>query len=99
MMRCTHPFGVPRFPGPGSPEGGALDPGIGVCPLKVQSTRGLQPDVYGPGIHQNQYGQPVTVKPDHGGVPGEQLRLKRDVYGPGVHMDQYGRPVREQPWP
>lgn len=59
----------------------------------------LRPNVYGPGIHQNQYGQPVTVEPDGGSVYGEQLQIKPDAYGPGVHMDQYGRPVREKPWP
>jgi len=59
----------------------------------------LKIDVYGPGIHMNQYGQPVTVCPDWGGIPGEQLKIRQDAYGPGVHMDQYGRPTREYPWP
>jgi hypothetical protein len=61
--------------------------------------QGLQIDVFGPGIHMNQYGQPVTLKPDWGGVPGEQLRIKQNAYGPGVHMDQYGRSVREYSLP
>lgn len=54
-----------------------------------------QSNPYGQGVHMNQYGQPVKLKPDFGGVEGEQLQIKRDAYGPGVHMDQYGRPVRE----
>ena len=57
----------------------------------------LRPNVYGPNVHENRYGQPVTLEPQGGGVPGEQLRIKQDAYGPGVHMDQYGRPVRERP--
>lgn len=56
----------------------------------------LQPNVYGLGVHQNQYGRPVTVAPQGGGVPGERLRVKPNAYGSGVHMDQYGRPVRER---
>jgi hypothetical protein len=59
----------------------------------------LEPDGYGLGVHQNEYGQAVTVEPDFGSVPGERLEIKVDAYGPGVHMDQYGRPVRERPWP
>ena len=51
------------------------------------------------GVHMNEYGQPVRLRPDFGGVKGEQLQLKRNAYGPGVHMDQYGRPVRQNPWP
>ena len=60
---------------------------------------GLQIDAYGPGIHMNRYGQPVTLRPDFGGVPGEHLQIQPDAYGPGIHMDQYGRPVREYPRP
>ena len=56
----------------------------------------LEIDAFGPGIHMNQYGAPVTLQPDWGGVPGEILKIKPDAYGPGVHMDQYGRPVREK---
>lgn len=59
----------------------------------------LIPNAYGPEVHMNQYGQPVTLQPDFGGVPGELLQIKPNAYGPGVHMDQYGRPVREYPWP
>jgi hypothetical protein len=59
----------------------------------------LVPDAYGPGVHMNRYGQPVQLKPDFGGVPGEMLKIKPDAYGPGIHMDQYGRPVRETRWP
>ena len=65
----------------------------------IESFGGLQVDAYGLGVHMNQYGQPVTVKPDFGGVPGEQLQIKENAYGPGIHMDQYGRPVREHSWP
>ena len=57
----------------------------------------IQPNAYGPGVHSNQYGQPVRLVPDAGAVPGELLRVKPDAYGSGVHMDQYGRPVREVP--
>jgi hypothetical protein len=59
----------------------------------------LRPNVYGPGVHENRYGQPVTLVPQGGGVPGERLQITPDAYGPGVHMDQYGRPVREKSWP
>lgn len=58
----------------------------------------LRTNVYGPGVHENRYGQPATLEPQGGGVPGEQLRIKPDAYGSGVHLDQYGRPVRERPW-
>ena len=47
----------------------------------------------------NQYSQPVRLRPDFGGVPGEQLQITPNAYGHGVHMDQYGRPVREYSWP
>jgi hypothetical protein len=56
-------------------------------------------DGYGPGVHRNRFGAPVTLQPDWGGVPGEQLEINIDAYGMGVHSDQYGRPVREKPWP
>lgn len=59
----------------------------------------LTPNAYGQGVHMNQYGQPVTLRPDFGGVPGEQLQIQPNTYGPGIHSDQYGRPVREYPWP
>jgi len=59
----------------------------------------LKIDAYGPGIHMDQYGRPVRLQPDFGGVQGEMLQIKPDAYGPGIHMDQYGRPVRQYPWP
>lgn len=59
----------------------------------------LRPNAYGPGIHQNRFGQPVTLEPQGGGTSGERLQIKPDAYGPGVHMDQYGRPVTEKSWP
>lgn len=59
----------------------------------------LRPNAYGPGIYQNQYGQPVTVQPQGGAVQGERLLIRPNAFGPGVHMDQYGRPVRERTWP
>lgn len=59
----------------------------------------LQPDGYGMGVHINRYGQPVKLRPDFGGVPGEQLQITTDGYGMGVHVDQYGRPVREYSCP
>ncbi|GKS84946.1 MULTISPECIES: hypothetical protein [unclassified Acidovorax] len=64
-------------------------------PFKNQNTS----NIYTPGIYRNQYGQPVTLEPAGGAVPGEQLRIKPNAYGPGVHMDQYGRPVKERAWP
>lgn len=59
----------------------------------------LEIDAYGPGIHANRYGQPVTLWPDFGSIPGEYLEIKPDAYGPGIHSDQYDRPVREYSWP
>jgi hypothetical protein len=70
--------------------------------LKIQTSGNsfsFKLNAYGQGVHMNQYGQPVILKPDFGGVPGEQLQIKTNAYGLGVHMDQYGRPVREYPWP
>ena len=66
--------------------------------VTTDNTGVIKPNAYGPGVHQNRYGQPVRLVPDFGGVPGEQLQIKTDAYGPGVHMDQYGRPVRERRW-
>jgi hypothetical protein len=73
----------------------------------IRSALGLDPKIrnslklnaYGPGIHSNRYGQPVTLRPDFGGVQGEYLKIKPNAYGLGVHSDQYGRPVREYRWP
>ena len=64
-----------------------------------RGSNSLKMNTYGPDIHQNQYGQPVKLRPDFGYVTGEQLQIKQNAYGLGVHMDQYGRPVREKPWP
>lgn len=75
----------------GTGEGGMQQP--------IGKGDGWWPNAYGPGIHQNRYGQAVTLEPQGGGVPGEELKIKPDTYGPGIHMDQYGRPVRERPWP
>jgi hypothetical protein len=61
------------------------------------SLSGIQPDAYGLGVHANQYGQPVKLRPDWGYVPGEPLQINENAYGLGVHSDQYGRPVREYP--
>lgn len=61
--------------------------------------KAIAPNAYGPGIHMNQYGQAITLRPQGGGVPGEHLKIKPNAYGPGIHMDQYGRPVREKRWP
>lgn len=60
---------------------------------------GQAPNAPGPGVHLNQYGQPVTLQVQNGGIPGEPLQIKPNAYGPGVHMDQYGRQVRERPYP
>ncbi|MBN2512537.1 MAG: hypothetical protein JXB18_06325 [Sedimentisphaerales bacterium] len=62
------------------------------------STGGLTPNAYGFGVHSNQYGQPIRLRPDYGYVPGETLQIKENAYGLGVHSDQYGRPVREYPY-
>ena len=58
---------------------------------------GFVPNAYGPGVHQNQYGQAVILRPQGGGIPGERLTITPDAYGPGVHMDQYGGAVSEYP--
>lgn len=71
----------------------AADVGVLQAPHHPTS---LRPNVYGPGVHQNRYGQPVTLVPQGGGAPGEMLQIKPDAYGPGIHMDQYGRPVTER---
>ena len=65
--------------------------------LSSDNTSILQPDGYGLGVHRNRYGQAVTIQPESGGVPGEQLHIQTDAYGLGVHSDQYGRPVQMQP--
>lgn len=65
----------------------------------AQNQHILTPNAYGPGVHSNRYGQPVKLRPDFGGVPGEVLQITPDAYGLGVHSDQYGRPVREYLWP
>jgi len=75
-----------------------FDTNAGVQQPSGQS-ESLRPNVYGPGVHQNRYGEPVTLEPPGGRIPRERLQIKPDAYGPGVHMDQYGRPVREKPWP
>ena len=65
----------------------------------LRRSKSLRLNVYGPGIHKNRYGQPVTLEPQGGGSYGERLRIKPDAYGLGTHKDQYGRPVKEKPWP
>jgi hypothetical protein len=83
---------------------------MGICILSIlllsgcitssytqQESPWLVPNAYGPGVHMNQYGEPVNLIPAWGGVPGETLQIKPNAYGPGVHMDQYGRPVYEVP--
>lgn len=65
----------------------------------LRPSESLRPNVYGPGVHQNRYGQPVTIASQGGGSDGEMLQIKPDAYGLGTHMDQYGRPVKEKPWP
>lgn len=52
----------------------------------------IEPDAYGLGVSQDQYGRDVKLDPD----PFVRIE-KEDAYGPGVHMDQYGRPVTVQP--
>lgn len=56
------------------------------------------PDAYGPDLHGDQYGRPVTVQPQPGfGSSGNSYIQTPNAYGPGLHMDQYGRPVTIQP--
>lgn len=74
-----------------------------ITPFNTGNTRsaggnGFVPNVFGPGVHQNQYGQAVTLHPQGGGIAGERLDISPDAYGPGIHRDQYGRVVRERPW-
>ena len=68
-------------------------------PTETHDSGNLGFNAFGPGIHRNAYGQPVILRPDWGGVPGEYLEIQQNAYGLGVHMDQYGRPVRAYPWP
>jgi len=85
---------------PTAASAGCIGPVImGECKGTVTPFETLQPNAYGQGVHQNRYGQPVTLEPKGGGVRGEMLQIRPDAYGPGIHMDQYGRPVREKPWP
>lgn len=71
--------------------------------ISIKNDNDLPPRIkvneYGRGVHRNQFGQPITLRPDYGGVTGESLQIKENAYGLGVHSDQYGRPVREYPWP
>lgn len=81
------------------PGGTYSDGYYGFSNIQTDDLSVLHPDGYGFGVHMNRFGQPVKLRPDFGGVPGEQLKITTDGYGLGVHMDQYGRPVREYPWP
>jgi hypothetical protein len=68
--------------------------------LRRQQERGdgdLKLNAYGPGVHMDQYGRAVTLRPGWGNDDTGNLRIEQDAYGPGVHMDQYGRPVYSQP--
>ena len=71
--------------------------------ISIKNDNDLPPSIkineYGLGVHANQFGQPIILRPDFGGVAGESLQIKENAYGLGVHSDQYGRPVREYPWP
>jgi hypothetical protein len=77
----------------------AWDTQVGQWLYPPSCSSNLQIDAYGLGVHMNEYGQPVRLRPDFGSVPGEYLEITPNAYGLGVHMDQYGRPVREYPWP
>lgn len=56
----------------------------------------VTPNVYGPGIGQDQYGRPVQYEVPNWpkNEPTSTLQVTPNVYGPGVGQDQYGRPVK-----
>ena len=59
----------------------------------------IQENVFGPGIHQNQFGQPVKYHVPNwpANEPTQFLQVKPNVYGPGIGQDQFGRPVTTRP--
>lgn len=59
----------------------------------------IQENVFGPGIHQNQFGQPVRYHVPNwpANEPTQFLQVKPNVYGPGIGQDQFGRPVTTRP--
>jgi hypothetical protein len=67
-------------------------------PITGMTSEGFRQDAYGLGVHANQYGLPVTVRPIHGGGQGELLQVNPNAYGLGMHSDQYGRPLQEVPF-
>lgn len=56
----------------------------------------VTPNVYGPGIGQDQYGRPVQYEVPNWpkNEPTSTLQVTPNVYGPGIGQDQYGRPVK-----
>ena len=56
----------------------------------------VTPNVYGPGIGQDQYGRPVQYEVPNWpkNEPTSTLQVTPNVYGPGMGQDQYGRPVK-----
>lgn len=59
----------------------------------------IKNNAYGLGVHSDQYGRPVDLKPAFqggGNTSGSYIQTP-NAYGPGVHMDQYGAPVRAVP--
>ena len=59
----------------------------------------IRENVFGPGIHQNQFGQPVKYHVPNwpANEPTQFLQVKPNVYGPGIGQDQFGRPVTTRP--
>ena len=59
----------------------------------------IQENALGPGIHQNQFGQPVKYHVPNwpSNEPTQFLQVKPNVYGPGIGQDQFGRPVTTRP--
>jgi hypothetical protein len=73
------------------------------APVKTQSPSGenleIRNNAYGLGVHADQYGRPVDLKPagqGGGNTSGSYIQTP-DAYGPGIHSDQYGQPVQTIP--
>lgn len=63
------------------------------------SQTSLKKDVFGPGVHQDQYGRPVKYNVPNwpSNEPTQNLQVTPNVFGPGIGQDQYGRPVTTTP--
>lgn len=59
----------------------------------------IKNNAYGLGVHSDQYGRPVDLKPANqggGNTSGSYIQTP-NAYGPSIHMDQYGAPVQAVP--